>query len=118
MILERNTTVVGKVAFEKSKLSVAFPKTRISQIDIQDQLESFKQTGVLDFVTPRFTLNVKKEGEMYNLSLTQPVTKKVLITETDISKLQSMLEELATKCTDVSLGESHSSTQLLNNGSA
>lgn len=117
MIIERNTTVVGKVEFEKSKLSVAFPKTRVSQLDIQEQLDTLKSSNTLDFITPKFILNVKKDGDVYSLTLTQPVTKKVTITKNDMSKLETMLSELATYCTDISLGESHSSTQLLNNES-
>ena len=113
MIVEKESKIVGKVKFEKGRLSLAFPKTRVSQLDIQEQLDTFKTTGSLDFVNQDFTFRVRKEGETFNVSLTHPVTKNVIVTEKDVTKIEEMLFDVSTKCTGISLGESHSSTQLL-----
>lgn len=117
MIVNKESKVVGKVKFEKGRLSLAFPKTRVQQLEIQEQLESFKHTGSIEFVNPNYTFSLKKEGETYNVSLTQPVTKTVSINVSDAKKIEYMLNQLSNYCDGTSLSDSHSSTNLLINES-
>ena len=113
MIIEKAEKVVGKVRFEKGRLSLTFPKTHVEQMNIQEQLDTFQDTGCIEFVNANFTFSMKKEGEMYALSLTHPVTKTHVISPTDAAKIEDMLKEVSERCVESSLPDAHSSTNLL-----
>ena len=105
--------MVGKVKFETGRLSLAFPKTHVEQMNIQEQLDTFQDTGCIEFVNANFTFSMKKEGDMYALSLTHPVTKNHIISSKDAEKVEAMLKQLSERCAEPGLADAHSSTNLI-----
>lgn len=103
-----DTRTFKSVKFEKGgKLTLSFLKTRIEQVEIQEQLERLENSGELVIVNPRYTFSMKKNGDKYDLSFTKPVTNTLTVSATDGLSIQNMLNDIS------SLPSSNSTTNLL-----